>query len=123
MSRIFTTYFANLSRINRSNYLVISIARYDKGLGDIHEILLAPSKDLLNDIKSGRINEEEYTERYISQLNKIGINNIVEYLKYLLIKEGKDILLVCYESPEKFCHRHILSSELNKVSDLNIEEL
>lgn len=35
---------------------------------------------------------------------------------------GKDVCLLCYETPEKFCHRHLVSAWLNR-SGIKSEEI
>ena len=32
------------------------------------------------------------------------------------------VVLLCWESPEKFCHRHILADYINKNSGVVVEE-
>ena len=34
---------------------------------------------------------------------------------------GRDIVLVCYEGPSKFCHRHLVAEWLNKYG-YDVEE-
>lgn len=43
-------------------------------------------------------------------LNKLDINDVYRDLQKL--SNGKDIVLLCYETPEKFCHRHLVSKWL-----------
>ena len=68
--------------------------------------LVAPSWDLVTGIKSGSLTAEEYTVAYVKQLDSIGVDKILA-----MFKDG-DILL-CYEKPGDFCHRHILANWLN----------
>lgn len=37
------------------------------------------------------------------------------------ISEGKDCALVCYEAPDKFCHRHLVAEWLNSAG-YNVNE-
>lgn len=64
-------------------------------------------KDLNSD-ESKQWYKEKYYETVLSKLNA---KDLIDSLK---IAEGFDICLVCYETPNKFCHRQIVSDWLNK---------
>ena len=74
---------------------------------------LAPKKKTLSDYKNNH-NKEEYTRLYLKQLKELTAEKIIE-----LIPE--DAILLCYESSEKFCHRHLLA-EFLKQHGIDIEE-
>ena len=63
--------------------------------------------------KDGLITKEEYTERYLQQLDKFN-ENIIGVSKYFN-ESGKDYILLCYEKPGDFCHRHILADYINRI--------
>lgn len=95
--------------------------RYDK---------LAPSYGILTDYhKSG--NSEEFTERYNRDI--LGDKNIHYVLQelYMLLpmniksilmrsedawynNKNFDIVLLCYEKPDEFCHRHLVAEWFNR---------
>ena len=61
----------------------------------------------------GMISEEERTKFYIEHyynevLKNIDINSLINSL-------GENPILLCYESPEKFCHRHIVAFYLETL--------
>jgi hypothetical protein len=58
------------------------------------------------------LDKEEYERRYREQLDKFGENiiGVVEHFN----STGKDYILLCYEKPGDFCHRHILSAFINE---------
>ena len=58
---------------------------------------------------------EKYYETVLNQLNPALVLSDLQ-------KIGKDIILLCYETPEKFCHRHLAAEWLNKKLNLNICE-
>ena len=58
---------------------------------------------------------EKYYETVLNQLNPALVLSDLQ-------KIGKDIVLLCYETPEKFCHRHLAAEWLNKKLNLNICE-
>ena len=61
--------------------------------------------------------EKFYTEQYYKEvLDKLDPQKVYEEL-------GEDAILLCYEKPNDFCHRHIVSEWLNQKIGLNITEL
>ena len=61
--------------------------------------------------KTGNI--EKFSEAYIGQiLLKLDVMDIVDYLER--VSAGKDVALVCFESPNKFCHRQLVSFWMNQ---------
>lgn len=79
-----------------------------------------PGWDLVSGIKTGQITEREYTERYKAKLAHMDRGIVRLKLEALSeIYEDRDIILLCYEAPDKFCHRHILAEWLgNDVTEL-----
>ena len=49
---------------------------------------------------------------------KLGIDRIIKMIQIF----GDNVVLLCWESPEKFCHRHILADYINKNSGVVVEE-
>ena len=76
--------------------------------------ILSPSKGLLWDYKKGRINWNQYTERFIQEMN----NDIciAEMRKIKWMAKNKDIYLICYEK-SGHCHRFLLMDMINKLDE------
>lgn len=110
--KIYTSYFGNLRNIP-PDIVPISIARHTPAWFDGQRIeILAP-----NEHTRAKYNFDGNKERYTREYT----NDVLQYLyapKLVQILEvrsgGKDVVLLCYESPEKFCHRHLLSNWLNQ---------
>ena len=68
--------------------------------------ILSPSKELLNEIKTNKIDWKEYEKRFREQIlnNKIAMDEL-KHLK--TISKFKDVYLFCYEKNYP-CHRFIL---------------
>lgn len=108
---IYTGYYGGLGVIDNdtvtvqvSNSAPIDVdMRFEKAIPD-WAFIVKPYKD-------GLIDQEEYTRRYVDQLDKYRENilGVIEYFKSTL----KDYILLCYETPDKFCHRHILAQYIN----------
>lgn len=132
--QFFTSYYGNYRNIPK-DYICIGISRYcpewfRKGNYSNfvfeEDSILAPEKDLLEDIKSGRETEEGYKRRYVECLfRKLGNMSMYTYFGSLSKKYGqyKAIVMLCYEKPEDFCHRHILRKLMNNVFHIPCEEL
>ena len=106
--KIYTSYFANLKNIDK-NIVPISIcAKCPPSINLPALKILAPSYEILMTYKQDK-NKEAYTEKYNKQilapLDPQCIYNNIE-----AITEGKDAVLICYEKPESFCHRHLVAS-------------
>ena len=110
---IYTSYFAKLNKLPDSLYSVSISLTQPKGLNNLMRLtLFMPTWDILNEFKKTG-DTEKYTQEFCEQiLNDNSQKEVVEYL-YSLSK-GKDIVLLCYESPEKFCHRHLVAEWLRK---------
>lgn len=107
---IYTSYFGYLFNLPR-DFIKFGIVRYLK-LDLINFDWLAPSKELLCDIKYKGLSNDEYVNRYLKEFSK----DKLDKLKNLCDKCGDTkIVLLCYETPDKFCHRHIVSSIIKKL--------
>jgi len=62
-------------------------------------------------------NKEFYTERYYAEvLDKLDPSKVLEDI-------GEDAILICWEEPGKFCHRHLVARWLREKLDIEVEEL
>ena len=96
--------------------------RYQKGIWNFDEA--KPDWDTVDKIKKGIYTEGDYYAEYMRKLfnNKpIIAKKLVDFYHQA---NGKDIVFLCYEAPDKFCHRHIFAEFCNKLfTNLNIQEL
>lgn len=107
---IYTSYFANVDKIP-NHIFKISIARYSDRFPDIprYEPLM-PSKQLLMFIKRGIYNNYQYTKKFNSYLCGLDADSVVEDL--FKLSNGRDVVLLCYETPDQFCHRQLVAKWL-----------
>ena len=97
---IYTSYFGNYRHLPLEK--CISIAR--KTVGNIATYpKLFPPEYLLFDYKRGKITVGQYVNLY-----KVYV--LGELDPYQTYKELDGSILLCYETPEKFCHRHIVKA-------------
>ena len=117
---IYTGYYSKIKEYADSGLTLLSISRtkpeFAKSCIDITQLF--PSDKILWDHKKGKIDEMEYTSKYLDQLNELGVDRIIKMIQIF----GDNVVLLCWESPEKFCHRHILADYINKNSCVVIEE-
>lgn len=108
---IYTSYFGNLRNIPK-NIFRIAISR------TIPVDHLAPTyKDLMPtqmDLFTYRTNHDaaQYANNYRENvLSKLNPDDVAKDLYDL--SGGRDVVLLCYEKPPKFCHRQIVAKWLN----------
>ena len=110
---IYTGYYGGLTRIvgdiakvQVSNSAPVPVdIKFEKAIPD-WAFIVKPYKD-------GLITKKEYEQRYTLQLDKFR-ENILGVIKYFSSTD-KDYILLCYEKPGDFCHRHILADYINKA--------
>ena len=116
---IYTSYFGNLKNIlaNSNDYVgLISIAGKTPHwfIGEkCHQLM--PKYDWWkqwHDNFSSDLDSKESKAWYIDKydatvLNKLDPNTMHNYIMDLC--QGKIPILFCYETPEKFCHRHLVA--------------
>ena len=123
---IATGYFAKAKDYADMGYALVSIAKVapwflPKGLNVYHLPELAPTDEILE----LRHKPEEYAPRYeINILSNLSVCKIIRQLELIARQESSDkVVLLCYESPEKFCHRHLVAKWLGDFLAQSISEL
>lgn len=110
-----TSYFAKACRI--PNLQLVSIARQTPPnfFGDYCPEL-APPANLLYAYKDQKVSEQEFACYYYKVvLSRLDPKELYE--RY------KDAVLCCWESPDKFCHRQIVSEWLCSSLGIEVPEL
>jgi hypothetical protein len=109
---IYTSNFSRCGSDNRAVSIALKSPDWYKGR---EYKRLAPPYWLLEDYHKNK-DIESYSFYYYSDvLSRLNPCEIVNEL-------GDDVILLCWESPSDFCHRHLVSEWLNKELDLGIEE-
>lgn len=104
--KLYTTYFGNRNNFPESGR-IYSIVRKPLSLPNIE--CFAPSLDLLCSYKSKRIDFRKFADLYLQELinNEDAIKTFDSLLEVL--NQGEDIILVCYEKSNEYCHRRLLA--------------
>lgn len=119
---VYTSNYAKARSLDSHKFFVVGISRFvPRDFGGYRCLDFAPSSRLLSDYKAG-LSESEYTERYIKSLGRPSfVHSVFEQLARLAC--GRDLVLCCFERPESFCHRHLLSDYVFNHFGYRIEEL
>jgi uncharacterized protein YeaO (DUF488 family) len=109
---LYTSYFAKIKKLPK-NIVTISICgKAPDSYKGVQYKKLAPKYDFFMKYKQDH-DEGYYLEHFWNEvLNPLSVREIVDQLYNL--SGGKDIVMLCYEKPDEFCHRHIVSEWLNK---------
>ena len=112
---IYTSYFAKIKELEKNNIIPISICgkapNWYKGL---QYNRLAPKYNFF--IKWKETKDNDY---YIDCYNELVLKplrlyDVISDLEKLVTNKVTNIALICYEKPDDFCHRHLVSDWLNK---------
>jgi hypothetical protein len=117
-----TSYFFS-NKLNKEQKLISISASIPKNIKNIllPNIIvykpLCPTWKIIQDYKRQIISKEEYTRIYIGYfLNNLDAAKVYQEL-------GNDAILLCWERPNKFCHRHIVAEWLSNSLNIQITEL
>ncbi len=78
---------------------------------------LAPSWRLVQEAKSGAIDDDEYIRRYREEvLSKLDPGRVYADL-------GDDAILLCWERPGAFCHRRLVAEWLEEKLRVSVPEV
>lgn len=116
---IYTGYFAKTKKYMEVGLTPVSIAgKSPNFFNGIEWKFFAPSWGIYSKWKNGEICNAEFVNRFIPERLEI-LNK--EELKGKLLTAG-DIILLCYEKPGSFCHRHIVADWIEKQFGIKVEE-
>lgn len=108
---IYTTYFSNLINLPDNIIPIAICGKIPDGWSGRRYRKLAPKYDFFKVWKQTHDNNY-YIEQYTKQvLNTLHPDQVVHEL-YQDIPKDCTIALVCYEKPNKFCHRHLVADWL-----------
>jgi len=110
---IYTSYFSKL-RYLPDNAMPVSISLSSPGWykGKRYKIL-APSWSILSEWRQTH-NEERYVQRFNDEiLGRLHPDGIYRNL-CSLAWPYEDVVLLCYERPSDFCHRHLVAAWLER---------
>jgi uncharacterized protein (DUF488 family) len=111
-----TSYFA---KYKEDNAVSISLSTPKWFTGKSYK-KLAPSWNLLNGYKEGRITEKDYKVIYTREvLDRLNAQQVYNELVELA---GEDAVLLCWEKSSDFCHRHLVADWLHSELGIDVNE-
>ncbi len=129
---IYTSYFGNIKKIQAKmpQLVLVSIAGKTPDWFDGKKLTrLAPHYDWWKEWKDTYCDQNGiatsagytfYTQKYYETvLSEVEQEEIAAELKRLA--DGKDVCLLCYETPENFCHRQLVAEWLNNAGIACVE--
>jgi hypothetical protein len=122
--KIYTSYFANLTKLRNAGIVPIGISRFPPKWynGDMDK-RLAPTDSMLAAGKAHNWDREGqlyFYAEYDDILKQYRAKDLVQ--RWEILSGGKDFALVCFEKPSDSCHRHYLAKFLMDVLNIKIEE-
>lgn len=122
MISIKTGYFDKIGTYKKLNYVPVAIcSRSPVSYKGLEYKKLAPKYDFFIKWKNKIINDDQYVEFYknlvLSELNQ---RKVIQDLMEL--SRSFKIVLLCWEKPDLFCHRHLVAEWLSKETDIKITE-
>lgn len=106
---IYTSYFNNIQNLKNLGYQnFISIAgQTPKWYIFKKYIPLMPKLNWWKQWYNNNLSNDWYEQKYFNTvLNKLDINSVISDL-------GNNPILLCYQLPNQFCHRHLVAKWLN----------
>lgn len=120
---IYTSYFAKVKQLQESGFNnLVCVAGYaPKFFYDTPNARfypdLAPRKEWFWEWKNRHLPNDWYIGKYNETvLSKLNPEKVVEDL-------GDNAVMLCYEKPGDFCHRHIIEDWLHKNTGIEVKEV
>lgn len=118
-----TSYFAKVKQLQQMGFTnLVCVAGYaPKFFFDVDGARfmpdLAPRKDWFWEWKNGHLPNEWYIQKYNETvLSKLDPNKVVEEL-------GDNAVMLCYEKPGDFCHRHLIADWITEKTGVKVDEI
>lgn len=109
---IYTSYFANLKKIPDTITPIAICGKAPKFYNGLIYKKLAPKYSFFSVWKQTH-NNDYYIQQFQNLvLDKLNADDVVAELESL--SKTKDFVLVCYEKPTDFCHRHLVAKWLRE---------
>ena len=117
--KICTSYFGNLKNIPKDIVPIAICGKSPNWWQGLEYKVLAPKLDFFNKWKyktkgyeNCYQNNDYYIKCFTEQiLDKLKLGKVLARLSEK--SNGKDVVLLCYEVPTDFCHRHLVSEWFN----------
>lgn len=117
---IYTGYWAKIKEYEQNKLTPVGISGWSpEGYTGKTYKKLAPKYAWWKEWHDNNLSEQWYINKYNETVLQT-LNPIV--VAQELQKIGDNIVLLCFETPEKFCHRHLVAEWLNKNTKIKVQE-
>lgn len=110
---VYTSYFGNINNIPKGIIPIAICGKSPNGWTGFEYKRLAPKWSFFKVWKETHDNQYYIDNFYALVLNKLNQDSVMRELE--MISGGQDICLLCYETPDKFCHRHLVAGWLSSA--------
>ena len=115
---MYTGYFAQLKQYEAAGLIPISICgKAPDWYNGLQYKVLAPKWSFFKEWKEGshKGDNEYYIEHFNTEvLNNLTARKVIRDIESLSGVSSKGIILICYEKPGDFCHRHLVADWLKE---------
>lgn len=116
-----TGYFAKLRTYTNAGLVPVSIARVTpKWYNGLVYQRLSPTPAILHEYRAGQLQGD--TDRFTAVFRRCVLSHldrdaVLRELERLTGVSRDDIILLCYEKPTDFCHRHLVAEWLGDCEE------
>lgn len=117
---IYTGYWAKIKDYEQHNLTPVGISGWspDGYTGKTYK-KLAPKYTWWKEWHDNNLSEQWYINKYKETvLQTLNPDVVAQDLQ----KMGDNVVLLCFETPDKFCHRHLVAEWLNAKTKLDVRE-
>ena len=107
--KIYTSYFANWRKFPEGAIPIAVCRGVPRGFKGAVCQTLAPNWETVQGMKN-EYSRDFFAMKYCEYLKKLNKSEILQELTELC--GGRDVVLLCYEKPMDFCHRHLIATWL-----------
>ena len=119
--KIYTSYFAQLKKLSENIIPIAICGKEPSWYTGLCYKKLAPKYDWWIQWKNEHHNNYIYALKYKETvLDQLCVEEVLQDLESL--SNGADVVLLCYEKADAFCHRHLVSDWLHSYN-IDCEEL
>lgn len=119
--RIFTSYFGKLRKLPKGYVPVAICGKMMFPYSGLRYTKLAPKIGFFTEWKKTGDNDyyiKHFNDEVLSSLDR---ETVRREISELVGKDAEAAVLMCYETPEKFCHRHLVARWLgDDVTELSV---
>lgn len=118
--KIYTSYYAKVRKISEDIVRVSIAGKAPDWYTGLEYKNIAPKIGFFLEWKKNKDNNY-YIEHYNTEvLENLSAKQV--YLDLERLSNGKDCVLLCYEKPNDFCHRHLVAEWLSHELSIEVSE-